>query len=104
LLVGLTAGLSLAQSGDVSGSLSNVTTLGSTILKIVVALAGLGFVGLAFALVSTLTGNAVDGLNRLLENRRRDHLADLDVFGDDLVGHIPGAATEVPSRPHVRPQ
>jgi hypothetical protein len=36
----------LAQSGDISGSTSNFTTLGTTILKLVVTLAGLAFVGL----------------------------------------------------------
>ena len=41
-LFGATAALAMAQSGDISGSTSNFTTLGTTILKLVVALAGMG--------------------------------------------------------------
>jgi hypothetical protein len=42
----LTGPALLAQSGDISGSTSNLVTLGTTILKVLVALAGMGFVGL----------------------------------------------------------
>lgn len=89
VLISLTAAVAFAQSGDISGSTSNFMTLGTTILKVVVALAGIGFVGLliwggltlttnprglamiggglvgpllagfAFALVNTLTGQSV---------------------------------------------
>ncbi len=62
LLVGLTATLAFAQSGDISGSTSNLTTLGSTILKVVVALAGMGFVGLIIWGGLTLTTNRPRGL------------------------------------------
>ena len=79
-----------AQSGDISGSTSQYTTLGTTILKVFIGIIGLVFVGvlswggvtmatnrqrglamvtggicgallsgLAFALVSTLTGQSV---------------------------------------------
>jgi hypothetical protein len=92
-LLAVVASPVFAQSGDISGSTSNFTTLGSTVLKVLVSVAGLAFVGLiiwggltlttnrprglamvggglvgallaglAFALVSTLTGNAVSML------------------------------------------
>lgn len=51
-----------AQSGDISGSTSNFTTLGSTILKLLIALAGLGFVGLLIWGGLTLTTNRPRGL------------------------------------------
>jgi hypothetical protein len=62
LLFGLTATLVFAQSGDISGSTSNFTTLGTTILKLVVALAGMGFVGLIIWGGLTLTTNRPRGL------------------------------------------
>jgi hypothetical protein len=62
LLLGLTASLAFAQSGDISGSTSNFTTLGTTILKLVVALAGMGFVGLIIWGGLTLTTNRPRGL------------------------------------------
>ncbi|HEX4809377.1 MAG TPA: hypothetical protein VH325_10630 [Bryobacteraceae bacterium] len=58
----LTAPALLAQSGDISGSTSNLTTLGSTILKVLVALAGMGFVGLIIWGGLTLTTNRPRGL------------------------------------------
>jgi hypothetical protein len=61
-LFGLTATLAFAQSGDISGSTSNFTTLGTTILKLVVALAGMGFVGLIIWGGLTLTTNRPRGL------------------------------------------
>jgi hypothetical protein len=61
-LFGLTVGLALAQSGDISGSTSNFTTLGTTILKLVVALAGMGFVGLIIFGGLTLGTNRPRGL------------------------------------------
>ncbi len=61
-LVGLTAAATLAQSGDISGSTSNFTTLGTTILKIVVTLAGMGFVGLIIFGGLTLATNRPRGL------------------------------------------
>ena len=57
LLFGLGATLAFAQSGDISGSTSNFTTLGTTILKLLVALAGMGFVGLIIWGGLTLTTN-----------------------------------------------
>lgn len=62
VLFGLTAALALAQSGDISGSTSNFTTLGTTILKIVVTLAGMGFVGLIIFGGLTLATNRPRGL------------------------------------------
>jgi hypothetical protein len=38
--------MAFAQSGDISGSTSNLTPLGTTILKLRVRLAGFAFVGL----------------------------------------------------------
>ena len=61
-LFGLTGALGFAQSGDISGSTSNFTTLGTTILKLVVALAGMGFVGLIIWGGLTLTTNRPRGL------------------------------------------
>src|SRR5579872_2959828 len=61
-LFGLTAALAFAQSGDISGSTSNFTTLGTTILKIVVTLAGMGFVGLIIFGGLTLATNRPRGL------------------------------------------
>jgi len=61
-LFSLTAGLSLAQSGDISGATSNFTTLGITILKLVVALAGMAFVGLVIWGGLTLATNRPRGL------------------------------------------
>src|ERR1035438_2893156 len=61
-LVGLTAAATFAQSGDISGSTSNFTTLGTTILKIVVTLAGMGFVGLIIFGGLTLATNRPRGL------------------------------------------
>ena len=52
----------LAQSGDISGSTGQFTTLGSTILKVVVALAGLAFVGLIIWGGLTLATNRPRGL------------------------------------------
>ena len=62
LLVVFGATLAFAQSGDISGSTSNFTTLGTTILKLVVALAGMGFVGLPIWGGLTLTTNRPRGL------------------------------------------
>lgn len=62
LLSGLTAACVFAQSGDISGSTSNFTTLGTTILKLLVALAGMGFVGLIIWGGLTLTTNRPRGL------------------------------------------
>src|SRR5580704_3643325 len=62
VLFGLTAALAFAQSGDISGSTSNFTTLGATILKLVVALAGMAFVGLIIWGGLTLTTNRPRGL------------------------------------------
>jgi hypothetical protein len=61
-LCGLVSTLAFAQSGDISGSTSNFTTLGTTILKLVVALAGMGFVGLIIWGGLTLTTNRPRGL------------------------------------------
>src|ERR1035441_4497213 len=61
-LIGLTTALAFAQSGDISGSTSNFTTLGTTILKLVVALAGMGFVGLIIFGGLTLATNRPRGL------------------------------------------
>ncbi len=61
-LFGLTATLAVAQSGDISGSTSDFTMLGATILKLVVALAGMGFVGLIIWGGLTLTTNRPRGL------------------------------------------
>ena len=52
--------LAFAQSGDISGSTSNFTTLGGSILKLLVALAGLGFVGLIIWGGLTLTTNRAE--------------------------------------------
>ena len=61
-LFGLTGALAFAQSGDISGSTSNFTTLGQTVLKVVVALAGMGFVGLIIFGGLTLATNRPRGL------------------------------------------
>jgi type IV secretion system protein VirB4 len=45
-LLAVVASPVFAQSGDISGSTSNFTTLGSTVLKVLVSVAGLAFVGL----------------------------------------------------------
>ena len=55
------ATLALAQSGDISGSTSNFTTLGTTILKLGVTLAGMAFVGLIIWGGLTLTTNRERG-------------------------------------------
>ena len=62
LLIMFTTALAFAQSGDISGSTSNFTTLGTTILKIVVTLAGMGFVGLIIFGGLTLATNRPRGL------------------------------------------
>jgi len=62
LLMIFTAAAAFAQSGDISGSTSNFTTLGTTILKIVVTLAGMGFVGLIIFGGLTLATNRPRGL------------------------------------------
>jgi len=62
LLFGLTAALTFAQSGDISGSTSNFTTLGTTVLKVVMSLACMGFVGLMIFGGLTLTTNRPRGL------------------------------------------
>ena len=54
--------LAFAQSGDISGSTSSFTTLGGSILKLLVALAGLGFVGLIIWGGLTLATNRGRGL------------------------------------------
>ena len=51
-----------AQSGDISGSTSNFITLGSMILKLLVTLAGMGFVGLIIYGGLTLSVNRPRGL------------------------------------------
>jgi hypothetical protein len=61
-LLGLTAVAALAQSGDISGATSNFTTLGTSILKLVVALAGMAFVGLLIWGALTLATNRPRGL------------------------------------------
>jgi hypothetical protein len=62
LLIGSASALAFAQSGDISASTSNFTTLGGTILKLLVVLAGLGFVGLIIWGGLTLTTNRPRGL------------------------------------------
>lgn len=62
LLVGGITATMFAQSGDISGSTSNFTTLGTTILKILVTLAGMGFVGLIIFGGLTLATNRPRGL------------------------------------------
>jgi hypothetical protein len=62
LLFGLTGVIAFAQSGDISGATSNFTTLGTTILKLVVTLAGLAFVGLIIWGALTLATNRPRGL------------------------------------------
>ena len=61
-LSGLTIATAFAQSGDISGATSNFTTLGTTILKLMVALAGMGFVGLIIFGGLTLATNRPRGL------------------------------------------
>ncbi len=61
-LLGLTAAAAVAQSGDISGATSNFTTLGSVILKLLVALAGMAFVGLIIWGALTLATNRPRGL------------------------------------------
>jgi len=56
------AAVAVAQSGDISGSLGNVNTLGSTILKCILGLAGLAFVGLIVWGGLTLATNRPRGL------------------------------------------
>ena len=56
-LFGLTAASAFAQSGDISGATGNFTTLGQTILKVGVGLAGMAFVGLMIWGGLTLTTN-----------------------------------------------
>ena len=62
LTFSLAATVVFAQSGDISGSLGNVNTLGSTILKCILGLAGLGFVGLIVWGGLTLSTNRPKGL------------------------------------------
>jgi hypothetical protein len=65
LLFGLASAMAFAQnqgSGDISGSTGNFTTLGATILKVFVALAGMGFVGLIIWGGLTLATNRPRGL------------------------------------------
>ena len=62
LLLLLAPVLAFAQSGDISGSTSNFTMLGSTILKLVVGLAGMAFVGLIIWGGLTLATNRPRGL------------------------------------------
>lgn len=52
----------LAQSGDISGSLSNVNTLGHSILTAALGLAGMAFVGLIIWGGLTLATNRPRGL------------------------------------------
>jgi hypothetical protein len=61
-LFGLTAASAFAQSGDISGATGNFTTLGQTILKVGVGLAGMAFVGLMIWGGLTLTTNRPRGL------------------------------------------
>jgi hypothetical protein len=62
LLFGLTTTLAFAQSGDVSGVTTDFTTLGASILRLVVALAGFAFVGLIIWGGLTLATNRPRGL------------------------------------------
>lgn len=62
LMVALYAASAFAQDGDISGSLGNVNTLGSTILKCALGLAGLAFVGLIVWGGLTLATNRPRGL------------------------------------------
>jgi hypothetical protein len=64
LLLCLMATLAFAQtgSGDISSSTSNISTLGTTILKLVIVLAGLGFVGMIIWGALSLTTNRQRGL------------------------------------------
>ena len=62
IILVLAAPAVLAQSGDISGSTSNLVTLGTTILKVLVALAGMGFVGLIIWGGLTLGTNRPRGL------------------------------------------
>jgi hypothetical protein len=102
MAVAVAASPVFAQSGDISGSTGEFTTLGTTILKLVVVLAGLAFVGLiiwggltlatnrprglamigggmvgallaglAFVIVSTLTGQNINSVGMLLIDARR---------------------------------
>src|SRR5690348_5315612 len=52
----------LAQSGEISGVTSNFTTLGASIVRLVVALAGFAFVGLIIWGGLTLATNRPRGL------------------------------------------
>jgi hypothetical protein len=52
----------MAQSRDITSETANVQTLGISILKLVVALAGMGFVGLLIWGGLTLTTNHPRGL------------------------------------------
>jgi hypothetical protein len=62
LALALVASPVFAQSGDVSGVTAPFTTMGSSILKLVVALAGLAFVGLIIWGGLTLATNRPRGL------------------------------------------
>ena len=62
MILVLAAPALVAQSGDISGSTSNLMTLGSSILKVLVALAGMGFVGLIIWGGLTLGTNRPRGL------------------------------------------
>jgi hypothetical protein len=62
LALALVASPVFAQSGDVSGVTANFTTLGSSILRLVVALAGFAFVGLIIWGGLTLATNRPRGL------------------------------------------
>lgn len=61
-MIALYAVSAFAQSGDISGSLVNVNTLGSMILKCILGLAGLAFVGLIVWGGLTLATNRPKGL------------------------------------------
>lgn len=61
-LLGLTTVLAFAQSGDISGSTSNFTTLGRTILLVVLGLALMALVGLLIWGGLTLSTNRPRGL------------------------------------------
>jgi hypothetical protein len=62
LLFGLVTTLAFGQSGEVSGVTTNFTTLGASILRLVVALAGFAFVGLIIWGGLTLATNRPRGL------------------------------------------
>ncbi len=58
----LSSALALAQSGDISGDVVDFGTLGTTVLKVILGLAVLGFVGLLIAGGLQLTTNRPRGL------------------------------------------